>query len=68
MKPGTAKAFQTIIDAALRGQLDEALARKLHEFGPEAVALAMLSVSKRIAEQDARLTQLESQGGNADNT
>ena len=69
MKPGAAKAFQRIIDSALRGQLDEALARELHEFGPEAVALAMLSTSNhiagqdaRLAEQDARLAQLESQG------
>ena len=47
-----------IIDAALRGQLDEALARKLHALGPEAVALAMLATSRHIAE-------LESKGGDA---
>ena len=56
MKPGTAKTLKAIIDAALRGQLDEALAHKLHELGPEAVALAMLSTCRRIAE-------LESKGG-----
>ena len=57
MKPGTAESLRAIIDAALRGQLDEALARQLHELGPEAVALAMLATCRRIAE-------LESKGGN----
>ncbi len=50
MKPGTAESLRAIIDAALRGRLDEAMARELHKLGPEAVALAMLSTSKRIAE------------------
>ena len=58
MEPGTAKTLRTIIDAALCGELDEAQARKLHELGPEAVALAMLSACRRIAE-------LESKSGNA---
>ena len=57
MKPGTATTLRAIIDAALRGQLDEALAHKLHELGPEAVALAMLATCRRIAE-------LESKDGN----
>ena len=57
MKPGTAESLRAIIDAALRGQLDEALARQLHELGPEAVALAMPATCRRIAE-------LESKGGN----
>jgi transposase len=56
MQPGTAKTLRAIIDAALRGQLDEAMARKLHKLGPEAVALATLSMSRRIAE-------LENKGG-----
>ena len=42
--------MRAIIDSALRGRLDEAMARELHKLGPEAVALAMLSTSKRIAE------------------
>ncbi len=46
MKSGTAKTLRAIIDAALRGQLDKALAHKLHQLGPEAVALAMLSMSQ----------------------
>ena len=50
MRPGTAKRLDAIIDAALRGQLDDAHARRLHDLGPEAVALAMLAASQRIAE------------------
>ena len=69
MPPGTARTLRAIIDAALRGQLDEALARQLHDLGSEAVALAMLAASKHIAEQnahlseqDTRLTELERKG------
>jgi transposase len=65
VKPRTAKTLRGIIEAALRGELDEALARKLHKLGPEAVALATLSMCRRIAEQDAELARLESKGGNA---
>lgn len=50
MEPKAAKTLREIIDAALRGELDKALAHKLHELGPEAVALAMLSTCRRIAE------------------
>jgi len=57
MRPGTAKTVEAIIDAALRGELDETRARQLHALGPEAVALALLATSKRIAE-----LQGESQG------
>ena len=48
-----------IIDAALRGLLDEHLARKLHQLGPEAVALAMLATSKHIAEQNVQLVEFQ---------
>ena len=58
MQPGTAKTLRLIIDAALRGEPDEAAARRLHALEPQAVALAMLVASRHIAEQDARLTQL----------
>ena len=68
MRPGTAKTVEAIIDAALRGELDETRARQLHALGPEAVALALLATSKRIteqgariAEQDARITELQGQ-------
>ena len=50
MQPGTAKTLDAIIHAALRGELNETRARRLHDLGPEAVALAMLAASKRIAE------------------
>jgi transposase len=46
----TSTELQHIIDAALRGELDRAMAERIHAFGPEAVALAMLAASKRIAE------------------
>jgi hypothetical protein len=65
MRPGTAKELKAIIDAALRGQLDEALAHKLHALGPEAVALATLALTRHIAEQDAELTRLEGKGSDA---
>ena len=63
MEPRTAKTLREIIDAAMRGDLDETLAHKLHALGQEAVALAALSMCRRIAEQDAELGRLESNGG-----
>ena len=67
MRPGTARAVEAIIDAALRGELDETRARQLHALGAEAVALALLATSKRIIEQGARIAELqgESQGQQA---
>ncbi len=64
MRPGTARTVEAIIDAALRGELDETRVRQLHALGPEAVALALLATSKRIIEQGARIAELqgESQG------
>ena len=61
MRPGTAKTLDAIINAALRGELDETHARRLHDLGPEAVALALLAASQRIAEQDARIADLQRQ-------
>ena len=63
MEPRTAKTLREIIDAAMRGDLDETLAHKLHALGREAVALAALSMCRRIAEQDAELVRLENKGG-----
>ena len=57
MRPGTARTLEAIVNAALRGKLDETCARRLHDLGPEAVALAMLAASKHIAEQDVRLSE-----------
>ena len=54
MKTSAARELKAIINAALRGQLDKTLALKLHELGPEAVTLAMLATSRRIAELDGK--------------
>jgi len=59
MQPGTAKKLDAIIQATLGGQLDETGARRLHALGPEAVLLAMLAASQRIAEQEARIAELQ---------
>jgi len=69
MKPGTAKTVDAIIHAALRGELDETHARRLHDLGPEAAALAIpslrsrtrLAASKHIAEQDTVIATLQRQ-------
>ncbi len=53
MSTGTSAQLQAIINAALGGQLDQAAAQRLHAFGPEAVGIAMLAASKRIAELQA---------------
>jgi len=55
------RATNDLIQAALRGALTEAQARRLYGLGPEAVALVLLSASKHIAEQDAVIAAL--QGG-----
>lgn len=46
----TATELQRIIDAALRGELDQATAERLHAFGPEAVAFFALFISRRFVE------------------
>ncbi len=53
MATSTAAELQGIIDAALRGELNQATSRRLHGFGPEAVSIALLAASKRIAELQA---------------
>jgi hypothetical protein len=63
MRSGTANALDAIIHVALSGQLDETHARRLHALGPEAVALAMLAVNKRLGEQDAVIAALQRQRG-----
>ncbi len=62
MRPGKAKAStaESLVEAALRGELTEAQARRLCRLGAEAVTLALLAASKRIAEQEARIVELES--------
>jgi transposase len=65
MQPGKATTLDAIIEAALCGELDEPRARQLHSLGPEAVALAMLAVSKRVVEQNARIAELQGPSGSA---
>ncbi len=55
------KATHHLIQAALRGALTKAQARRLAHENPEVLALALLAASKRIAEQEARLAQLQGQ-------
>jgi len=50
------RATESLIQAALRGALTKVQARRLAGEDPEVLALALLSASKHIAEQNARLT------------
>ena len=57
-----AEAIQAIIDDALRGELSEEQVHELQRLGgPEAVVLALMAATKRIAAQDARIADLLSQ-------
>jgi len=51
---GLDTACQGLVKAARRGQLTEAQARQLYELGPEAVTLALLAASQRIAELESK--------------
>ncbi len=55
MRAATAKARQTLIDGALRGELTEAQAKRLYHLGPEAVILALLATSRRIAQLQSKV-------------
>ena len=61
MRPGKVKrvAANGLIEAALRGELTTAQAGRLANENPEILALALLAASKRIAEQEARIAQLQ---------
>ncbi|MGD2110183.1 MAG: hypothetical protein PVI86_12435, partial [Phycisphaerae bacterium] len=50
MTTATATELQRIIDSALRGELDEATADRIHAFGREAVTLFALALNRRLAE------------------
>jgi transposase len=52
--------MQGLIDAAVRGEIDEPGARRLYQLGPEAVILALLTSARRLAELQLRIAQLES--------
>ena len=64
MVPATVhgKATKGLIQAALRGALTQAQARRLAKENPEVLALALLAASQRIAEQELRIAQLQARG------
>jgi hypothetical protein len=51
-----------LIKVALRGELTEAQAAAVYACGPEAVMLMLLATTRRILEQNAQITALQSQG------
>ena len=59
MKPRKANTVDALIQAALRGELTEAQARLLYDFGPEAVTFALAAAARRIAEQNAQIAALK---------
>ena len=59
MGPGKEKSAGALIDAAVRGELDQAEAVRLCKECPELVTLALLAAGKRIAEQGARIAELQ---------
>jgi len=59
MQPGKANSVDALIDAAVRGELDEAKTLRLCKQCPELVTLALLAAAKRIAERDARILEHE---------
>ena len=54
MRPGKAQSVHGLVDAAVRGELNEAEALRLCKQCPELVTLAWLAAAKRIAERDTR--------------
>lgn len=59
MQPGTATSVEGLIDAVVRGELDEAHALRLCTECPELVTLALLAAGKRIAEQGKMIAGLQ---------
>jgi hypothetical protein len=59
MQPGAAKSVDALIDAVVRGELDEARTLRLCTECPELVTLALLAAAKRIAERDTRIVEQE---------
>jgi len=56
---GKEARIRALIDAAIAGKLSDAQAEKLSAFGKEVTKLALLLAARRIAEQNARIAQLE---------
>ncbi|MBU0639513.1 MAG: hypothetical protein KKB50_11660 [Planctomycetes bacterium] len=58
-------SLDELVAALQSGICDEATARRLCQLGPHAVTLALLSAARRIAEQDARIAELQMQNRHA---
>jgi len=57
MAPRTVTSPEALIEAAVRGELDEAEALRLCQECPDLVTLALLAAARRIAEQGARIAE-----------
>ena len=62
---GTNADVQAMIAAALRGELSEAQAEQLARMGPEVTKLVLLAAARRIAEQNARISELQAKATKA---
>ena len=65
MQPGKAKAVGRLIDAAVRDELKRAQVLRLCKDHPDVSIMALLAAGRRIAKQDARITELEGNGRGA---
>jgi len=59
MNARVSSAVAAILDAALRGELTETQAQQLYAYGPEAVTLVLLTITRHVAEQDAGIATRE---------
>ncbi len=57
--------LRTIIDAALRGELDEGSVARVYELGVEATSALMLALSAHVLEQQRRIAELTGPGPHA---
>jgi len=62
MRKHSTQVTTPLIEVALRGTLTEAQARRLYAEGSEAVVLALLAASRRIAEQYTQIATLRADG------
>lgn len=62
MTPRKVNTADALIQAALRGELTEAQARRLYDHGREVVAFAFAAAARRIAELEARLRPASAAG------
>ena len=59
------KSVGALIDAAALGELSRAQALRLCRDHPEVITLALLAAGRRVAQQEARITELEGNGQGA---